>query len=492
MTSTDLSARHHAATQLLEEVRGLPAEDECVEFKENQPDADRIGKNISALANAAVLAERPFGYMVWGVRDSDQAIVGTTFNPFTTYVSRQPLELWIRSLVRPDVDFRFHELILDEKRVILLNIPAAVAAPVQFKDQRWIRIGSATTNLKDHVEHERRLWQMVSRDRVEDRYVIDGLTIDELGACIDTDGFPALFNLPRAETDSGLLDQLSAHGLARIDDAGQCSVSLAGLLILGTDLTSVRATEKKTVRIIEYRGDDRTEATGDDTFVAGYATGFETLIEWVMRRLPYREEYSGGRRRTERILPELAVREITANALVHQDLLVTGAGPTIEIFPRRLEVTNPGRSLIEPNRLLDTPPQSRNPLLARLLRQAGLCEERGSGIDRVVKALEDLQLPAPLFETRSNSTMVTLYAGLPFAEMEREARLRACYLHASLEFVQARHLTNASLRKRFGLGEEARSQTSRLINDAVETGLLKAQNPGSNSRRHARYVPYWA
>ena len=99
------------------------------------------------------------------------------------------------------------------------------------------------------------------------------------------------------------------------------------------------------------------------------------------------------------MFPELAVRELVANALIHQDFFVTGAGPMVEIFDDRIEITNPGEPLVDTQRFVDTPPRSRNEALASLMRRFRICEERGSGIDKVVLQVELFQLPAPLFET---------------------------------------------------------------------------------------------
>ena len=67
----------------------------------------------------------------------------------------------------------------------------------------------------------------------------------------------------------------------------------------------------------------------------------------------------------------------------------------IEIFDDRIEITNPGEPLVDTQRFLDSPPKSRNETLASLMRRVGICEERGSGIDKVVFQVELYQLPAP-------------------------------------------------------------------------------------------------
>jgi predicted HTH transcriptional regulator len=144
--------------------------------------------------------------------------------------------------------------------------------------------------------------------------------------------------------------------------------------------------------------------------------------------------------------PELAVRELVANAIIHQDFFVTGAGPMVEIFSDRIEITNPGEPLVDTRRFVDTPPKSRNETLASLMRRFRICEERGSGIDKVVFQIELFQLPAPLFETPEGFTRAVLFAHKPLAAMNQADRVRACYMHACLRYVMRQPVTNTSTR----------------------------------------------
>jgi predicted HTH transcriptional regulator len=123
------------------------------------------------------------------------------------------------------------------------------------------------------------------------------------------------------------------------------------------------------------------------------------------------------------MFPELAVRELVANALIHQDLTIVGAGPTVEIFADRIEITNPGAPLVDVNRFIDSPPISRNEALASLMRRFGVCEERGSGIDKVVEQVEAYQLPAPLFEVTNDFPRTVLFAHQPLSRMDRDDRV---------------------------------------------------------------------
>ncbi|GHV90111.1 hypothetical protein AGMMS50268_06140 [Spirochaetia bacterium] len=62
---------------------------------------------------------------------------------------------------------------------------------------------------------------------------------------------------------------------------------------------------------------------------------------------------------------------------------VAGAEPTVEIFDNRIEITNPGKPLVEVRRFIDNPPIFQNKKLASLMRRINICEERDSGWDKI-------------------------------------------------------------------------------------------------------------
>ncbi|MBU2807238.1 hypothetical protein HF285_02825 [Acidithiobacillus ferrooxidans F221] len=90
---------------LIDDLLQRPAETSWVEFKENNADAQMIGKLISALSNAARLADQPFAYVLWGVRDGDHAAVSTTFEPSSQLQQGQPLDMWLAQRLQPAIAF---------------------------------------------------------------------------------------------------------------------------------------------------------------------------------------------------------------------------------------------------------------------------------------------------------------------------------------------------------------------------------------------------
>ena len=136
--------------------------------------------------------------------------------------------------------------------------------------------------------------------------------------------------------------------------------------------------------------------------------------------------------------------------------------------------------------------QSRNERLADLMRRMGICEEKSSGVDRVVQAAEVYQLPAPEFRSGHRRTVVTLYGPRPFEEMDREDRMRVCYQHCALKWVMSERMTNQSLRERFRLAENKAAIASQVIAATIEAGLIKPDERVGGSRKFARYLPFWA
>jgi predicted HTH transcriptional regulator len=121
-----------------------------------------------------------------------------------------------------------------------------------------------------------------------------------------------------------------------------------------------------------------------------------------------------------------------------------------------------------------------------------MCEERGSGIDKVIKAAEVFQLPPPRFDVVHRHTKATMFAPMKLSDMNRDDRVRACYQHACLRYVSNDQMTNTSLRERLGIATENYSIASRIIAETIDAGMVKRADPESTSKKHARYVPFWA
>ena len=423
--------------------------------------------------------------------NEDHAVVGTTFDPPATRVGNEELESWLLRLLEPNINFRFFTVPVGERPVVLLEIACAAHQPVRFSGQECIRVGSYTKNIKNFPEKERALWRIFDQTSFEEGIALERATSDDVLRLLE---YPAYFELceyPLPDHQDGILAALADDRLIRRSAAGGWDVTNLGAILFAKRLETFHTLRRKAVRVIQYRGTGRTETLREQEGTRGYAGRFEVLLDFINGLLPVNEAIGQALRKTVPMFPELAVRELVANALIHQDFSVTGTGPMIEIFDDRIEITNPGEPLVDTQRFMDMPPQSRNDGLAALMRRFRICEERGSGIDKVVSLVELCQLPAPLFEAPGGFTRAILFAHRALKEMSKQDRLRACYLHACLRYVTQKTTTNTSVRERFGLDERNAAGVSRLLGEAVEANLIVVADPAAGNRNRT-YLPFWA
>ena len=476
---------------LVRELCNRPHESEWVEFKVNHRDPYTIGEYVSALSNAAALHDKVHAYILWGIENGTHAVVGTDFSPAITKKGNEPLETWLLRLMRPRIDFRFHEVMVDGERVVLMEIDRASQHPVAFEGVEFIRVGSTKRKLKDYQEKERALWRVFDRVSFEDGIAAERVSGEDVLLKLDYPAYFDLLEVPLPDGRDAILHALQSEKLIAPSGAGGFDITNLGAILFARNLGDFPHLKRKAVRVIQYRCKGRTETIREQEGRKGYACGFEGLVGYIDGILPANEMIEKALRKTVPMFPDLAIRELVGNALIHQDFSVTGAGPMIEIFDDRIEITNPGEPLVDTRRFLDTPPRSRNETLASLMRRVRICEERGSGIDKVVFQVELLHLPAPLFEAPPGFTRAILFAYKDLADMDGAERLLACYLHACLKYVMRDFLTNASLRKRFGIKQNNKAVASRRIREAVAAGMIKPFDENAG-RKFMKYVPYWA
>jgi predicted HTH transcriptional regulator len=264
-----------------------------------------------------------------------------------------------------------------------------------------------------------------------------------------------------------------------------------GAVLLSNDLAEFGRLARKAMRVIFYKDDSRVQTVREQVGKKGYAAGFEGLIAYINDLLPKNEQIGQALRTEVPVFPELAVRELVANALIHQDFTLTGTGPKVEVFSDRIEITNPGTPLIDTLRFIDEPPRSRNEALAAFMRRVNICEERGSGIDKVIVQVEMYQLPAPKFVVTDDHTQAVLFAPRKLGDMGRDDKIRACYQHACLRYVSHKPMSNASLRERFAIKEGNYAMASRIIRDTIQAELIRPADPTNKSKPQAKYVPFW-
>ncbi|MFO7905351.1 MAG: ATP-binding protein [Planctomycetota bacterium] len=476
---------------VLTELRSLSQETEWVEFKHNNADPHTIGQYLSALANSATLHRKDTAYIVWGIENATHNIVGTTFKPRQAKKGNEQLENWLLRLLSPRIDIQIHEFEESGHQIVIFEIQPAQRVPVSFSGTEYVRVGGLTKKLKEHPEKERALWGLFAETSFEKSFALTDVSSDDVLNLID---YPACFDLlnhPLPDNREGILDRLEKEKVIQERADSRYDITNFGGILFAKNLNDFDRLARKALRVIQYMDKSRVETLREQLGGKGYAIGFEGAVAYINNLLPQNEQIEQALRRNVPVYPEIAIRELVANALIHQDFSITGTGPMVEIFSDRIEVTNPGTPLIDILRFIDEPPQSGNEELAGIMRRMNICEERGSGVDKVIFNVELFQLPAPEFRVTERHTKAILFAPKSLNDMDPKDRIRACYQHACLRYVSNEQMSNSSFRKRLGIDQKNYSIVSRIIRESVDAGLVRAVDPNT-SKRYMKYVPFWA
>lgn len=455
-----------------------PSETRKLEFKEakSQFDREKLFRYCVAIANEGG------GHLILGVTDArPRRVAGTA-----AFGNPAALETEIFNTLgfRVDIDEVHHP----QGRVLVFIVPGRpLGTAYSFGGNRWMRVGEELRPMSDD-----RLRQIYAEGHPSwlEQSAVEDLTGQDVVALIDTQTYFDLLELPYPTTQEAVLARLVEERLIHSRPNGYAVTNLAAIL-LAKNLRTFDGVYRKAPRVITYRGESKLETLSDVHGQNGYAVGFQGLIRTIMSQLPQNELIHDALRKESNLLPEVVIRELVANALIHQDFELTGTSPMVEIYSNRVEISNPGEPIVPVERFIDGY-QSRNERLADLMRRFGICEERSSGIDRVVKAAEIHQLPAPDFAVAFRRTLVVIHGPRTFSRMDGSDRVRACYQHCVLQWVLRRQMTNQSLRKRFGLADGSSNTVSQIIATSQSQGLIKLDPTAPTSKKFARYLPSWA
>ncbi|HKO41669.1 MAG TPA: ATP-binding protein [Pyrinomonadaceae bacterium] len=426
-----------------------PRETEHLEFKEAKTQYD----NTKLFRHCVALANEGGGKLILGITDAvPRTVIGTSaFRPAHGIQSR----IFDKLGFRVEVEEFSHA----NGRVLIFHIPGRPhGTAYELDGAYWMRSTSGTVPMsEDQLRH---IFDEGKPDWFS-RPAAENCSDAEVIQLIDTQSYFDLVELPYPENRAGVLERLQQEDL--IAPVGsQFVITNLGAILFAKRLDQFPDLKRKAPRFIVYEGTDKLKVRLDRVGNKGYAVGFSGLIDFISNQIPSNEFMGKAYRVEMKMFPNVAVRELVANALIHQDFTDTRSFITVELYTDRLEISNPGKPAISTERFIDGL-QSRNEKLADLMRRIGVCEERGSGVDRVVTLAEFWQLPAPDFYADEQRTAAILFAHRAFNELDGKDRVRACYQHCVLSWSRKQKMTNQTLRERFKLPINKSETVSRIM-----------------------------
>jgi ATP-dependent DNA helicase RecG len=386
---------------ILAELRALPHETEWAEFKTAATDFDsrEICRYVSALANEANLAQRPWGWLVFGIHNETHVILGTAYRRDPARLDSLKHEV-AQQLTDGHTIAAIHDLTLPEGRVLLFQIPPAPQGhPIAYQGHFYGRAGESLGALT--LEELDRIRQPVQEDwsavlcpqasfaDLEPAAVARARTA--ILARLTSGSRP----IPEAQTwsDVALLDK------ARLTVDGK--ITRTALVLLGKPEAAHHLAPAVPQLTWKLEGEKRAY----EHFYPPFLLTVEDLYQRI-RNVKQRIEVP------DRLVPievetydRTVVLEALHNAIAHQDYRL-GARVLVTERPDRLEFANEGgffAGTVEDYLLKEqTPSRYRNPHLARAMVTLNMIDTMGYGIRRMFEAQRSRGFPLPDFTVDVN------------------------------------------------------------------------------------------
>ena len=369
-------------------------ESKILEFKRDLSSILPILKTIVAFANTAG------GTLIIGI-SSEHKVIGVK----NVSLAEEMLANVIADSIFPSILPEIEIATVQKKTIIVIKVPHW-RGPFYLKKEGtpngvYIRLGSTSRPAgPEMIEELKRSVTNLSYDQQG----IPELTLKAL----NFDQIREVFNAAKRE-----IDEKKCHSLGIVTCVSDKVVpSIGGLILFGTEEFRNKYVPDARVRCARFRGVDKAHII-DQFEVEG--TILDAILEvpkFIARNTRLGADFQHFRRKDIPEYPELAIREVLINALVHADYAIGGSTIQVAVFDNRLEIQNPG--MLPFGFTLDDlkagVSRIRNRVIARIFHELKLMEEWGSGYKRVIDTCRENHYPEPEWEEFGTSVRVTFFS----------------------------------------------------------------------------------
>jgi len=303
--------------------------------------SDRIAQHLSAFSNLP-----GGGFLVFGIQD-DGSLQSVEHNEVSNII--QKLGNIARNNLAHPVTIDHIITSYKDHSILLIHVPENQMKPVHFGGgtiyDSYKRSAGQTVRMS--LSEVAALVANSSNLSFEELSALSDISEDEVLKLLDFDAFFRMASRNLPENRKAILDVLAGEGLVRTHYSGTWDITNLGAILFAKDLRQFKTLKRKSVRIIIYSDTTNIDAIKEREVERGYAAGFEELSSYLMDQLPANEIIEHALREQTKMYPEKAIREFVANALIHQDLSISGMGVMIEIYTDRIEI-----DLIFPKRII--------------------------------------------------------------------------------------------------------------------------------------------
>ncbi|MBW2170345.1 MAG: putative DNA binding domain-containing protein, partial [Deltaproteobacteria bacterium] len=354
-------------------------EGKTLEFKRDISSLKPILKTLVAFANTAG------GILIIG-RGSDGTIHGVPEVLQAEERLANAIADSIRPAMMPEIEIYSH----NDKPLLILRVfhwkgPFYLKADGPEKGV-YVRLGSTNRQAGPEILAE---LQRSMQNRSYDQLPCADLSVKAL----DVEKVKRIFSVTGRKIDEKKLESL---GLL-VPYAGGLSVSNGGLILFGLDNVRKRYFPDARVSCARFRGTDKTEFIDRMDITGTVLNAFDEVPRFIRRNTRLAAKIENMHRQDIPEYPELAIREILVNAIVHADYSLRGMRILVAIYADRMEVQNPG--MLPFGMTMEDfkagVSKIRNRVIARVFREMGFMEEWGSGYKRVLHACQSGGYPEP-------------------------------------------------------------------------------------------------
>lgn len=306
----------------------VPQELNELDWKEElSSNSQNLCRHISAFANYP-----GGGFMVFGISNKDAKVIGIDRSKANEISEK--LSNLCRDGVSPVVSMDHSMLTFQEKEILVVHFRESAVKPVFITgktiEDSYIRSGGSTR--KASRQEVGGLMLNSKTPVFEELHASKLKNITEVMTLLDFGGICKLLKKPVPTTPEEVIYWLTEEKMIVDFDGLGYYITNFGALSAAHSLTEFDGLDRKSIRVIKYEGKNKAGGSKEYPGNKGYAIGFEGLINFVKSILPGSEVIKSAFREETSVYPEIALRELIANALIHQDFTIRGSGPMIEIF----------------------------------------------------------------------------------------------------------------------------------------------------------------
>ncbi len=359
-----------------------------IERKESFTTTENVCENICAFANN-LSGDGKSGYFIIGVTDSG-SICGTNV---TDELLLKLADCRSNGNLLPQPSITVDKITVDDKNIAIIKVTPSLLPPVRYKGRIWVRIGPSCRVANEHDERiltERRLANTIHFDACPCREA----TLDDLSSLEFTAYRQSAVDSEVIEQNHRPLEQQLAS--LRLYHSGLHVPTNAGLLLLAPDPRQWMFGAY--IQFLRFATEDQSDLPIMEKEIGGnlltMLRQMDELVSLNIQTAPV--PASALKEKTYADYPQVALRELLLNAVMHRDYQ---SSRPIQFywFSDRIEIHNPGGLYGESVENFPHNSAYRNPVVAEILKNLGYVNRFGYGIARAQKILKENGNPPPEF-----------------------------------------------------------------------------------------------